>query len=237
MKKLLLSLIASLLILSAFASDYYYSKGSKLRLKMWDMSMFSVVLDGQLMASQTNQFVAVNLAPGNHRIKIFKNFYGGYGMSYHKEIVYNGYIDIPAHSKVIAKINKFHDLQIIEIESLCQEYDEDSYYSQYDYNSSCNNNYYSVSAMDYSSFYGLKQSIDNVSFDSSKLKIAKQAIGMNNLSSQQVYELMQLFSFESSKLEIAKYAYNSVVDKQNFYIVNNAFSFSSSIDELNSYIH
>ncbi|HNQ83646.1 MAG TPA: DUF4476 domain-containing protein, partial [Bacteroidales bacterium] len=52
----------------------------------------------------------------------------------------------------------------------------------------------------------------------------------------QVKEIMKLFSFEESRLEFAKYAYGYTYDLSNFYIVNDAFSFESSIDELNKYI-
>jgi hypothetical protein len=46
---------------------------------------------------------------------------------------------------------------------------------------------------------------------------------------------MGLFSFEASKLEIAKYAWHHVVDKGNYFTINDAFTFDSSVDELNEY--
>jgi len=52
-----------------------------------------------------------------------------------------------------------------------------------------------------------------------------------------VKELVGLFTFESSKLEIAKAAYGRTIDKNNFYQVNDAFTFSSSVDELSEYIN
>jgi hypothetical protein len=56
------------------------------------------------------------------------------------------------------------------------------------------------------------------------------------LTSAQITDIMRLFSFESSRLEIAKFAYNYVVDPQRYFMVNNAFSFSSSVDDLNRFI-
>ena len=85
-------------------------------------------------------------------------------------------------------------------------------------------------------FGQLKNTINNQWFDSGKLQVAKQAISMNSLTPAQVAELIQLFSFESSKLEIAKMAFANTIDKQNYYIVNNAFWFSSSVAELDQYI-
>ena len=45
-----------------------------------------------------------------------------------------------------------------------------------------------------------------------------------------------MFSFEDSKLDFAKYAYERTYDIDNYYKVNDAFTFESSVDELNEYI-
>ena len=86
-------------------------------------------------------------------------------------------------------------------------------------------------------FSALKNSINAQSFDSSKLNVAKQAIGSNSLTAAQVKELIGLFTFESSKLEIAKFAYGHTIDRGNYYQVSDAFTFSSSVDDLSGYIN
>lgn len=86
-------------------------------------------------------------------------------------------------------------------------------------------------------FASAKASISSKSFEDSKLTLAKQIAASNHLTSKQVKEIMQLFSFEDSKLDFAKYAYKYVYDPNNYYIVNDAFTFSSSIDELNEFIN
>ena len=48
---------------------------------------------------------------------------------------------------------------------------------------------------------------------------------------------MQSFDFESTKLEYAKFAYDFTYDKGNYFKVNDAFDFESSIEELDEYIH
>jgi len=85
-------------------------------------------------------------------------------------------------------------------------------------------------------FEALKNTISTKSFEDSKLAIAKQVIATNCLLSSQVREIMKLFSFEDSKLEFAKYAYGYTYDIGNYFKVNDAFTFESSIDELNTYI-
>ena len=86
-------------------------------------------------------------------------------------------------------------------------------------------------------FANVKQTIASKSFDDTKLTIAKQVINSNCLLSRQVKEIMLLFSFEDTRLELAKYAYGHTYDISNYYLLNDAFDFESSIEELNDYIN
>lgn len=90
--------------------------------------------------------------------------------------------------------------------------------------------------MNESDFAAAQQTINSKSFESDKLTIAKQVLGSNCMTSDQVKWVMTTFSFEDSKLDFAKFAYGHVYDPGNYYRVNDAFTFSSSIDELNEYI-
>ncbi len=56
------------------------------------------------------------------------------------------------------------------------------------------------------------------------------------MSAAQVKDIMDLFTFEGSKLDYAKYAYEFCWEKNNYYMVNDAFEFESSISELDEYI-
>jgi hypothetical protein len=85
-------------------------------------------------------------------------------------------------------------------------------------------------------FSDAKRTIDSKNFEDSKLTIAKQIIGSNCLLSSQVRDLMELFTYETTKLEFAKFAYRYTLDIGNYYKVNDAFTYESSIDELNDYI-
>ncbi len=82
----------------------------------------------------------------------------------------------------------------------------------------------------------MKAAINDKSFEDSKMTIAKQATRGKCLNAAQVKEIMALFSFEESKLEYAKYAYDFTFDQDNYYLVNDAFTFESSIDDLNQYL-
>ena len=79
-------------------------------------------------------------------------------------------------------------------------------------------------------------SVSNQSFDDSKLITAKQVANYNCLTTDQVKQLLTLFSFESNKLAFAKYVYGHTIDIANYFKINDVFSFSSSLKELNDYI-
>jgi hypothetical protein len=87
-----------------------------------------------------------------------------------------------------------------------------------------------------SDFTNAKSSIEKQSFSDSRMKTAQQVTRNNCLSTSQVREIIQLFSFENDKLNFAKFAYDFTTDKNNYYMVNDEFKFSSSVDDLNDFL-
>lgn len=85
-------------------------------------------------------------------------------------------------------------------------------------------------------FTDAKRSISSKTFEDTKLTVAKQITSSNCLLCSQVKDIMALFTFEDSKLQFAKYAYDYVYDLNNYYKLNDAFTFSSSVDELDAYV-
>jgi hypothetical protein len=45
-----------------------------------------------------------------------------------------------------------------------------------------------------------------------------------------------MFDFEDTRLDFAKFAWEYVYDKDNYYLVNDAFEFELTIDELNEFL-
>lgn len=79
-------------------------------------------------------------------------------------------------------------------------------------------------------------SIKSQSFEETQLKIAKQATKANCMSTAQIKGICKMFSFEESKLEFAIFAHTYCTDKNNYYSLNDVFSFSTSVDSLNEAI-
>ncbi len=106
---------------------------------------------------------------------------------------------------------------------------------QYNQNSQCNHGY--QRGLDNNQCGRLINQMQQSGFDSDRLILAKQAINGNGVYADQVLRMMQSLSFESSRLELAKFAYYQCIDPENYYVVNQGFSFSSSVNELNQAIY
>jgi hypothetical protein len=85
-------------------------------------------------------------------------------------------------------------------------------------------------------FSQVLQEISKEWLETNKMKSATQIVTTNSLTSAQVKQMILLFNFESNKLELAKQAYQNTVDKKNYYMINDVFSFNGSKDELARYI-
>ena len=85
-------------------------------------------------------------------------------------------------------------------------------------------------------FSQAKETLRKEWFENTRMTTAKQIIDRNYFTSQQVKDVLLLFTFENNRLDLAKYAYGKTVDKGNYFIVNDAFTFNSNKEKLNEYI-
>lgn len=187
---------------------------------------FIVGIDGHFFESRGKYVVINNLAPGHHRLEIFVTHkcnhfnHPGYcrGAKIFASSVYippasrlRGYIDRQGRFSMKQKqiANNFHDNIPL---------------------------YQGPAAIAPAAFNGLLQTIEAQWFDDTKLAVAQQALMTNYLTSGQVAAILDVFWFEESRLAFAKAAYPRVVDPQNYYLVNNAFWFQSSVEELTAFI-
>lgn len=78
--------------------------------------------------------------------------------------------------------------------------------------------------------------IRKTSFDDKRLSKAKQVFDDEYLTTNQVIEVVKVFSFDDSKLDFAKWAYKSTLDKKNYYKVEDQLSFTSSKTNLANFV-
>lgn len=86
-------------------------------------------------------------------------------------------------------------------------------------------------------FDQILSTIRKESFNSAKVTLAKQILRSKQcFTTIQVREMLRLFSFDDSRLEMAKFAYDFTTDPENYYMVADVFTFSSSREELMKYL-
>ncbi|MEO1253922.1 MAG: DUF4476 domain-containing protein [Bacteroidota bacterium] len=85
-------------------------------------------------------------------------------------------------------------------------------------------------------FNRAKESIEGKAFADEKMTVFKQIIRSNCLSVNQVKGMMALFTYEEEKLDVAKLSYPKTVDQGNYYQVNDALTFSDSVEELEAFL-
>ncbi|HMT28446.1 MAG TPA: DUF4476 domain-containing protein [Bacteroidia bacterium] len=203
---------------------------SELNLRIADQSWFTVTLDNQAFGTPVNRFHVDELHPGTHFLRVTRLDHGYYGPYSVPVVIFNGYIDIPAQSRINAMIDRQFRFRINKIFPLMPVHESP-------YCNTVPDPYASGYVMSDFDFDQLRNTIDRLSFESSKMQVVRQAISSNYFTARQVTELARLMTFESSKLDLAKNAYHKTIDKQNYFMLNDTFTFESSILDLNEYIN
>lgn len=237
MKKLYIMFLLVVLVIGStniFAGTFYLS--------LYDDSEFYVTFNGSALNTPV-KFAEFNInSNGKHHLKIAKYDISSPKGSY---IIFEGYVSIPNGYNVYSVIDEGNNFVVYK-----------KVKEQFTYNNDCNcfcdacrnctgkhtddlsNNEwgYDCGTIGGRDFSELKKLIADKSFESTKLDIAKSEIDMNYFKSEQVKEMLQLFTFESSKVELAKYAYSKTCDKNTYYKIYDVFTFESSVSDVEKYI-
>ena len=237
-----------------------FGRSAELDIRMFDNEKMVIVLDNFTFDEDRGRYHITNLSSGYHDLEVYRLMHNGlnpnapasFNLFYRGRIFlqegYLTYAEVDRGAKVIIlKRVKLHN-------SPHYNSNNGNHYGHYgnngnhygQYNNNGNNNYYGGSygygtpaysyGMDPIAFNELKHTISRTSFDSNKLDIAKFAVTGNRMTSMQVAEITRMFTFESTRLDFAKYAYRFVVDPGSYFMVANAFTFSSSKRELFDFI-
>ena len=244
MKKISTLLLSSLFSLSLLAHD-----GSRLTITAVTNTLnLKVEVDGQRMKMYDNSISLRNLGEGYHLVKIFRerkrgnSFGNGFGFGRRDEMIYNSSVFLKRGFELDILVNRFGkvftDENRIDRNSEWFDGDDDRSYDDHRYDDNSdggwNNGYGNV--MSAKEFESLKEQIRKEWFEANKLISVKTIADKNNFTTQQVKDLMYLFTFENNRLEVAKYVYRKTADKENYYRLNDALTFNSSKEELARFI-
>lgn len=218
-----------------------------------------VSIDGSRYRVSNNGITINRLEPGTHRLQVYVtsgSFKPGRGNDGGR-LIYNGNLYVRPRHYVDVTINRFGRV-FIDQRPLDNLYDwsdhrwdnepwnngrwdnDDRDNDRWDNdrwdNDRWNNGRNNGRPMNAATFQRFLESVRNESFDNTRINIARQVIGANRISTEQLRQLLPLFSFEENKLEVAKYAYAYTTDPNNYFSVADSFGFSTSKDELMRYI-
>jgi hypothetical protein len=229
---------------------------SKLQLSLWNNKPLYVQIDGDYY--QGNQCITVeNLTCGVHRLKVFGTS-AKPSMNKGKVLLYEGKINIPEHTMVTSVINRKMWYQVVSETPLrtcgnerpqpiqirpantgCQKPAPNvcEHHDNYDENCDEPDTYVEVwPEFTDRDLEDVAATLENVWNDDDKLIVATQALQGKSITTDRTIEIASKFWYEKNKLEFLKRAYSNVIDKSNYYKVNELFWYSSSIQELDKYI-
>jgi hypothetical protein len=240
MKKIILVVLIGFTTLTSFGQ--IIQQKSELNLSVYNNIEFTMIFDAVVYSKPSNTYRVENINPGSHSLQLFKvekyRTYDGY-WDQKFVLLFSAMVTIPENSRITALIDQSNQFvtvssdRIIDMNRRDGNGDRDR---DHDRDRDGDRNRRGPKCMTDNQFNELKNSVSSKPFEETKLSVAKEAIAANGTKTSQVIELMELMSFEGSKLTLAKYAYSYTVDKNEYYLVNDAFTFSSSIDDLSQYI-
>lgn len=256
--KLLLTAIFSIAL---WADSFANHIMTALHLRMFDGRPISVMVDGMPSGVVASQQQILNLAPGVHRLKVFAVQHHPFGWQGSMTLVFRGSVEVFEGFATFAVIHRRNSLIIEDYEALCggplllpgrlpcnlpapfpcEAIPDNGVHCSLPGNANgCNtgNSWGSYPGtgfrlpMSQNDFSQLLRVIESKSFESTRREITMGAIAGNYFTSNQIRQLLNTFTFESTKIEVAKKAYHKVVDPDKYYVVYDAFSFESSINDL-----
>jgi hypothetical protein len=210
-----------------------------------------VMIDANRYSASGNTLMVSNLRPGLHTVKVYQQKRGGRNNPQgngNYQLLYSSRVNVRARYHVDITINRF-GRAFFDERPTSGSYNDDDWVDN-NWNNNDNNNWDNNNnnnwdndddwntnrPMSTQSFDRFKETLRNETFDNTRLNIAKQVISTNYFTTSQVREVMGFFSFENHKLDIAKYAYQYTTNKRDYFMLADAFTFSSNKDELMQFV-
>ena len=241
--------IFTLLLVTASASAFAYD-GGKLTISVPSSKNIQVYVDGRAYQDNDNTIVLNNIQAGNHSITIYKTSRnanannGSYGRNNQRDkknnrgdVLYSSNVYVRPSYHVDVMINRFGKA-LVDERAINGNYqnDDDDWYDNGSANGGYNNGGYNNGYHQAMSDYDFNQLVQKIRSQwLGKQAAARDALNSNYFNTNQVRQILQIFSSENDKLELAKLSYRNTVDQQNFRQLYDLFSYQSQ-SELDRYI-
>ncbi len=240
--------VFTLLLATLFSASAFAYEGGRLTISVAAKRNVTVYVDGR--SYNDEDIVLNNIQPGNHSIQVYRitgrnSGNSGWGRGGNNsrnsrgELLYSSNVYIRSSYHVDVVVNRFGKALVDEryINDRNGSWNEDEwdnggYGNGGGYNNG-NGGYNNGQAMNDYDFNQLTQRLRNSWFG--RLGAARDALTTSYFRTEQVRQLLQLFTAESEKLELAKAGYRNTVDRQNYRTLYDQLSWSSQ-SELDRYI-
>ena len=227
-------LLGILMIASSFASAHVPGMSFlEIRSKSGPVS---ISINRQTPVAPSMLYSVPALPPGNHLVEVYSaagcHHFGPHEPQCRQVLLYSGNIYVQPGTRVSAVYEHKRGIRIKQVQTIgapaVQGYP--TWQPNYGYA------YSPMTVISRPAFEAYLGTIDNQWTDSNRLLVAKQGLQYHFLTTAMVIEVMEEFWTESARLEFAKAAYTRVVDPQYYYLVNEVFWHSSSVQELDRFI-
>lgn len=231
--------ILLLIVLTSISTQAQYREKSVLEIRLNDHSPLVVSIDGRNYNKHGSNITIGNLPEGWHTLRVYKymEYKQGGGRA---KLLYTGRVRIDGGTvtRCIVDIQSQRmRIKTMDVVDAYVDYEAQQEKTDIDQNQNNADNYQNKNLLTRQDMADLKKNVEGTATDIDRVKLLKSVLEKKNYYSNQVREMLGWLAFESSKLEVAKWAYDRVLDKQDYWKLEDVFSFSSSKDEFNKYIN
>ncbi len=223
-----------LLVICFVPSVLAQDQPSSLQIRLWDNSLFSVILGGTESERFARTYNARTIAGGEYYLQITrKTMQGVYP-------VFEGQIEIPPASRVLAVLDQNGTLEISVIDDYIPPTPGFSFKSRTEQVQS-NHGAPNMDAernqkIEPLEFQELKDNMSGAMDDHQRQTIAIEGLNNHMFTTSYIVQLAKLFRNETSRLEFAKSAYTRTVDPENYFQIKMLFIKEENIQSLDDYM-
>ncbi|MCW3124990.1 MAG: hypothetical protein JWO03_648 [Bacteroidetes bacterium] len=191
--------------------------------------------------------VVNNISPGVHHLQVVEVRINRFGQNV-RRIVYSGNVDIRPSMYIDARVDEGQGINLHNTPVECgQQYSPPADNGQQPQTPATNNAAAPVQSspapvaaipthMSDADFRKIVTAVTSTKYETKKLDTLRIITNNAQVATDQVRQLMNLFSFESNKLDVAKMLYDHTVDKQNYSKLTASFNFDANKEAFKKFV-
>lgn len=202
---------------------------SEVFLRIPEMGFFTVELGDQMISNNSGKYRFFDLQSGRVPISIYDNGF----------LIYRTTLQLRNNNRLVLDFFTDNGLYLLDsypVQSGSYGFNDWNDVWNNPYGNQSGNGYNSGNVVDNNTFRKFFTLVQNERFDDGKIALINQQMRNSKFTSQQIRDLVKSISFDKTKLMLAKSMYSKCVDKNKYFLVNEAFDYESSKRELMEFI-